>query len=44
MNAEGVYNITVESWLKARDDIGGTSPKQVARAPAEARKIVEKGE
>lgn len=44
MNAEGVCKITVESWLKARDVSGGTSPKQVARVPAEAREIVEKGE
>ncbi len=41
---EGVYKITAESWLKARDVIGGTAPKRVVRALAEAGKIVEKGE
>ncbi len=35
-----VYAITVESSLAARDVIGGTAPKQVARALAEAKKIM----
>ncbi|MBI4185954.1 MAG: argininosuccinate lyase [Chloroflexi bacterium] len=36
-----VFSITVESSLAARDNVGGTSPKQVERALARARKIVE---
>jgi argininosuccinate lyase len=39
-----VYNITVESSVAARDVIGGTSPKQVEKALAAARRAVEKGE
>jgi argininosuccinate lyase len=35
-----VYSITVESSLAARDIVGGTAPKQVARALARAKKIV----
>jgi argininosuccinate lyase len=38
-----VYKITVESSLAARDIIGGTSPNQVGRALAAARKIAEQG-
>ncbi len=38
---EDVYSITVESSLAARDVIGGTAPKQVARALANARKMIE---
>jgi len=41
---EDVYSITVESSLAARDVIGGTAPKQVARALATAKKIVSQGE
>jgi len=37
---EDVYSITVESSLAARDVIGGTAPKQVARALADAKKII----
>ena len=40
---EDVHAITVESSLAARDVIGGTAPKQVKRALAAARKIVEQG-
>jgi argininosuccinate lyase len=39
-----VYTITVESSVAARDVTGGTSPKQVAKALAAARRAVEKGE
>ncbi len=39
--SEDVYSISVESSLAARDVIGGTAPKQVARALANAKKIVE---
>jgi argininosuccinate lyase len=35
-----VYAITVASSLAARDVVGGTAPKQVARALARAKKIV----
>jgi argininosuccinate lyase len=35
-----VYAITVSSSLAARDVVGGTAPKQVARALARAKKIV----
>lgn len=35
-----VYSITVESSLAARDVIGGTAPKQVEKALANAQKIV----
>ena len=40
---EDVYSITVESSLAARDVIGGTAPRQVKRALAAAKKIVEQG-
>jgi argininosuccinate lyase len=36
----GVYAITVSSSLAARDVVGGTAPRQVARALARAKKIV----
>ena len=39
-----VYTITVESSVAARDVTGGTSPKQVEKALAVARRAVEKGE
>jgi len=38
---EGVYLITVESSVAARDVIGGTAPKQVDKALASARMITE---
>jgi argininosuccinate lyase len=38
---EDVYSITVESSLAARDNIGGTAPKRVAQALADARKALE---
>ncbi len=37
---DDVYSITVESSLAARDNIGGTAPKQVEKALATAKKIV----
>jgi len=37
---EDVYAITLESSLAARDVVGGTAPRQVARALARAKKIV----
>jgi len=37
---DDVYSITVESSIAARDVIGGTAPRQVARALANAREIV----
>ncbi len=42
--SEDVHSITVESSLAARDVVGGTAPKQVARALAAARKAVEPSE
>ncbi len=36
---DDVYSITVESSLTARDNIGGTAPKQVEQALAIAKKI-----
>ena len=36
-----VYNITVESAVAARNVSGGTAPKQVAKAIARARKLLE---
>jgi len=39
--SEDVYSITVESSLTARDNIGGTAPKQVEQALATARKILK---
>jgi argininosuccinate lyase len=38
--AQDVYAITIESSLAARDVVGGTAPKQVARALARAKKII----
>jgi argininosuccinate lyase len=38
---EDVYSITIESSLAARDNIGGTAPKQVEQALANARKALE---
>jgi len=38
---EDVYAITVESSLAARNNIGGTAPKQVEKALATARKILK---
>jgi len=38
---EDVRSITIESSLAARNIIGGTAPKQVQRALADARKILE---
>jgi argininosuccinate lyase len=40
---EDVYSITVESSLAARDVTGGTAPKQVKKALAEAKKIIKGG-
>jgi argininosuccinate lyase len=37
---EDVYSITIEASIAARDVIGGTAPKQVARALAAAKKIL----
>jgi len=39
---EDVYSITIESSIAARDNIGGTAPKQVERALANAKKILRK--
>jgi argininosuccinate lyase len=38
---DDVYALTVESSLAARDNIGGTAPKQVEQALTNARKILE---
>jgi argininosuccinate lyase len=38
---EDVYSITVDSSLTARDNIGGTAPKQVEQALVNARKALE---
>ena len=38
---EGVYSITLESSLAARDVIGGTAPRQVELALAAAKKTIE---
>ncbi len=38
---DDVYAITVESSLVARDVIGGTAPRQVDRALANAKKVIE---
>jgi argininosuccinate lyase len=35
-----VYSITIESSLAARDVVGGTAPRQVARALARAKKLI----
>ncbi len=37
---QDVYSITVESSVAARDIIGGTAPKQVERALANAKKLI----
>ena len=37
---EDAHSITVESSIAARDNIGGTSPKQVDKALANAKKII----
>ena len=37
---DDVYSITLESSVAARDVIGGTAPKQVARALAAAKKLL----
>ncbi len=39
-----VYQITVESSVTARDVIGGTAPKQVARALLAAKKVLQKSD
>ncbi len=39
---EDVYSITVESSIAARDNIGGTAPKQVERALENAKKVIGK--
>ncbi len=38
-----VYSITIESSIAARDVIGGTAPRQVEKALANAKKIVGQG-
>ena len=38
---DDVYSITIESSIAARDVVGGTAPKQVERALATAKKIIE---
>jgi len=38
---DDVYSITVESALAARDNIGGTAPKQVEKALSHAKDIVK---
>ena len=38
---DDVYSVTVESSLAARDIVGGTAPKQVERALATAKKMIE---
>jgi argininosuccinate lyase len=38
---QDVYSITVDSSIAARDNTGGTSPKQVEQALAAARRIIE---
>jgi len=37
---EDIYSVTAESSIAARDVIGGTAPRQVARALAAAKKIM----
>jgi len=37
---EGIYSVTAESSVAARDIIGGTAPRQVDRALAAAKKII----
>jgi len=39
---EDVYSISVEASIAARDVIGGTAPKRVKQALADARKVVNK--
>ena len=41
---EGVYDITPQSSMKARNVPGGTAPQQVAVALAEARRSLEEGQ
>ena len=38
-----VYTITIESSLAARDTVGGTAPKRVAQALADAKKTLGQG-
>jgi argininosuccinate lyase len=38
---DDVYSITMESSIAAKDVVGGTSPKQVRRALAQAKKIIK---
>ncbi len=40
---QDVHDITVETSLASRDVVGGTAPRQVERALARARKIIERG-
>jgi argininosuccinate lyase len=40
---EDVRNVTVETSLAARDNIGGTAPRQVAEALERAREILSEG-
>ena len=37
-----VYNITAESSVAARNVVGGTSPKQVAKALRRAKRLIKK--
>ena len=37
---EDVYSITIESSIAARNNIGGTAPRQVDRALSTAKEIV----
>jgi argininosuccinate lyase len=41
---QDVYSVTVESSLAARDIIGGTAPKRVAKAVAAAKKTLGQGD
>jgi argininosuccinate lyase len=38
---QGVYGITAASAVAARDVLGGTAPRRVEAALAEARKLLE---
>jgi argininosuccinate lyase len=40
---EDAKSLTIESAIAARDNIGGTAPKQVNKALARAKKIVSGG-
>ena len=42
--SKDVFNITIETSVAARNVVGGTAPKQVLAALAEARKIIGKNE